>query len=871
MPDTPGSFYLGKHLDPKTSQPTTERMLYDPADLTTHAVVTGMTGSGKTGICIDILEEAALQGIPAIIVDPKGDLTNLLLHFPDLAPQDFEPWLDPDSARRAGKSLPDLASETALKWKQGLTDWGLGSDQIRALQAGVKFSVYTPGSSAGISVNILSSFEAPKVSWNENREVLREKIATTVTALLGLIGMEDIDPLRSREHILLSNLIEQAWSQGKSLDLTDLIMQVQTPPIQRLGAFPLESFFPEKDRFGLAMLLNNFLASPSFETWLEGQPLDIAALLYTPEGRPRHSIFYLAHLTDNERMFFVTLLFASFEAWMRTQRGTSSLRALLYFDEIVGYLPPVANPPSRPILLRMLKQARAFGVGLLLATQNPVDVDYKALSNAGTWIIGRLQTPQDIERLIDGLQTAGASASLMDRAALQGLISSLQKRAFLIQNVHGGAPQVFTSRWTMNFLAGPLTRAQIPDLNRLADAPVSPAATASIGTASAAAATAGAAGAATGATVAASPAADRPTQPRASVQTQAAPPQAAAPVQRPAAASNGFLSTRPAVSAEISEYFLADTVGMSQATAGLNLPPTLDISAEGILYRPALIAQTETRYLQRKYNLDYSKRSTALVMAGDTPRIRWEDSPYQPQEPSQLHSDPLPRSQFAPLPGWLSDAKRLKSLQADFIDWVYRSGTVRVRANETLKVYAGPDTSPADFRELCSQAARSGLEAEIAKIKDTYERKISVLEQKVSRQELEVKGQEDVVSKRTMEELGSNGELLLSMFTKRRRSLSTSLTKRRLTSQAKTNLEQEREELAAMEKQLDDLEAALKAAVGDAQNRWAQTVNDGSEVPIVPMKKDIYPELFGVAWLPYYLLKVDGKMVEAPAFEAAMK
>jgi hypothetical protein len=323
------------------------------------------------------------------------------------------------------------------------------------------------------------------------------------------------------------------------------------------------------------------------------------------------------------------------------------------------------------------------------------------------------------------------------------------------------------------------------------------------------------------------------------------------------------------VSSEIVEVFLPDSVGMSQAAAALALPPTLDIQAEGILYRPALIAQAETRYLQRRYNLDYARRSTALVTASEVQRLRWEEYAYPAQEPGRLHSDPVPKAQFAPLPGWLSDAKRLKSLQADFIDWVYRAGTVRVRANETLKVYAGPDTSAGDFRELCSQAARSGLETEIAKLKDTYERKISLLEQKVSRQELEVKGQEDEVKERQMEELGTHGELLLSMFTKRKRSLSTSLTKRRLTEQAKAGLEQEREELAAMEKQLDDLEAALKAAVEDAQNRWAQTVNDATEVPIAAMKKDIYPELFGVAWLPYYLLKVDGKMVEAPAFEAA--
>ncbi len=307
------NFFLGQFYDPAAGKATPEVLSYDPANLTTHAVITGMTGSGKTGLGIAILEEAALQKIPAIIVDPKGDLTNLLLHFPDLAPKDFEAWLDPDLARRQGKSMADLAEATAEQWKAGLEGWGLGQTQLLALQQAVGFTIFTPGSSAGTPVNILSSFKAPDINWNENSELLREKIASTVTALLGLVGMTDIDPLRSREHILIANLMEQAWSQGTSLDLTEIIQQVQKPPFTRLGAFPLDSFFPEKDRFSLAMLLNNFLASPSFQTWQMGEPLDVPALLYAPNGQPRHSIFYLAHLDEAERMFFVTLLFAAVE------------------------------------------------------------------------------------------------------------------------------------------------------------------------------------------------------------------------------------------------------------------------------------------------------------------------------------------------------------------------------------------------------------------------------------------------------------------------------------------------------------------------------------------------------------------------------
>ena len=406
MSDQPG-FYIGKKYDLAKGKLLEEQVIYDPADLTTHGFVTGMTGSGKTGLCIGLLEEAALEGIPAIMIDPKGDLTNLLLHFPDFKPEDFKPWIDPDVVRRENKDMDTVAAETAAEWKNGLEQWGLTSDDVRKLQDSVDFTVYTPGSTAGQPVSILSSFKAPDISWEENSEVLREEISSTVTAVLGLVGMNDIDPLRSREHILMANILEYAWSQGKSLDMNALILQVQNPPFERLGAFPVDNLFPAKERMDLAMLLNNFLASPSFQTWIEGVPLDVPSFLYSSDGKPRHSIFYLAHLPENERMFFVTLLFASIEAWMRMQRGTGSLRALIYFDEIVGYLPPVANPPSRPIMLRMLKQARAFGVGLLLATQNPVDLDYKALSNAGTWFIGRLQTERDKARLLDGLESAG--------------------------------------------------------------------------------------------------------------------------------------------------------------------------------------------------------------------------------------------------------------------------------------------------------------------------------------------------------------------------------------------------------------------------------------------------------------------------------
>jgi hypothetical protein len=577
-------FYLGSRIDPSTGQPDGNPLLYDPIDLTTHAVVVGMTGSGKTGLCVGLMEEAALKGIPSLMIDPKGDITNTLLHFPNLAPEDFRPWVNPDQARREGKSVEQAAVETAALWKEKLAEIGIGKERLTALQEAVEYAVYTPGSDAGIPVSILASFQAPPISWESNREMLREKISSTVTALLGLVGIKDVDPVRSREHILLSNIFEHAWSQGRDLDLGELILQTQSPPFSKLGVFEVNTFFPEKDRFNLAMLLNNILAAPAFQVWIEGQPLDIPGLLYTPDGRPRHSVFYIAHLSDSERMFFVTLLFSAFESWMRTQAGTTTLRALLYFDEIFGYLPPVNNPSSKQPMLRMLKQARAFGVGLVLVTQNPVDVDYKALSNAGTWFIGKLQTDQDKQRLLDGLQ--GAMSGDINRGVYDRLISTLGKRVFLLHNVHtpgsGGGPQLFRTRWAMNYLAGPLTRAQIPMLNQLKNVSRLPT------------------------TGKAYVYEEQP----AGVETPVMTVPAAAPTQNAAPVPVTTPSTRPAIPNGVKEYFLPNNLTFTQSfkAAGKTYPE--QAYSQGLVYRPVLLAQASIRFFEQEIQFGLCGRAS---------------------------------------------------------------------------------------------------------------------------------------------------------------------------------------------------------------------------------------------------------------------
>ena len=449
-----GAFYLGKPVEGDSEGP----LLYDSRDLVTHAVCVGMTGSGKTGLCLALLEEAAMDGVPAIIIDPKGDLGNLLLTFPDLQPQDFRPWIVEDDAARKGVSPDDWAAQQAKTWTDGLASWGQNGERIRAMKAKADFAIYTPGSTSGLPVNLVDAFHAPADQPDD--EALAERVLTAVAGLLGLLGIT-ADPAKSREGAFLGAIFTHEWKAGHDLDLGAIITKIQQPPFDKIGVLDIESFYPAKERFSMVLALNTLLASPGFAAWNTGEELDIAKLLRTEDGRPRHAIFSIAHLDDAQRMFFVSLLLNEVVSWMRRQSGTTSLRAIVYMDEIFGYLPPVANPPSKLPMLTLLKQARAFGVGVVLATQNPVDLDYKALANTGTWFIGRLQTDRDKARVIEGLM---GSSSKLSKPELEKLLAGLGSRKFLLNNVHEDAPVVFESRWVMSYLRGPLTRDQIKTL-----------------------------------------------------------------------------------------------------------------------------------------------------------------------------------------------------------------------------------------------------------------------------------------------------------------------------------------------------------------------------------------------------------------------
>ena len=458
--------YLGRKVDPKTFRVTEEPLLLDSDELVTHAVILGMTGSGKTGTAIVLLEEALLNGIPVLVIDPKGDATNIALRVKQYTEEEILPWVPVAEAKRVGLSPEDYARKIADNWLEGLREWGVDPSLAEKL-AEIPFDIYTPGSRAGIPVSVLGDLNKPEgLTWEDNDEVLRERVDALSSAILHLAGL-DASPL-SPPHVYLSRILLWAWRNDIELDFNSLITFVLHPPFSEVGALHVDTFIPGKERKKLAVALNSVIASPFFKYWIEGVPLDTEQMLWGRDGRPRAAIFYLAHLDDRWRMFAVTLILEAVYTWMFRAGSAPGLRCLIYFDEVFGYLPPYPlNPPSKRPIMLLLKQGRAFGVGIVLSTQNPVDVDYKALSNAGIWIIGRLQTERDRERVLQGLEMAAVEAGkALPLREARRLLASLERRVFLVHNVYRGEPQLLKTRWALTILRGPLTLEEIPLLIR---------------------------------------------------------------------------------------------------------------------------------------------------------------------------------------------------------------------------------------------------------------------------------------------------------------------------------------------------------------------------------------------------------------------
>jgi hypothetical protein len=803
-----GVFYLGRPYDLATKQSKPGWLLYDSKDLVTHAVCVGMTGSGKTGLCIGLLEEAAIDGIPALIIDPKGDLANLMLTFPHLRGEDFAPWINEDDARKKGLSPADYATQQAELWKKGLGDWGQSGERIQKLRDAADVVVYTPGSNAGIPVSILKSFAAPSQEILDDAEMLRERISTTVTSLLGLVGVE-ADPIKSREHILLSTILDHTWKAGQDLDLATLIQQIQTPPVAKIGVLDLDSFYPSKERFALAMQLNNLLAAPGFSAWLEGEALDVGQMLHSPGGKPRLAIFSIAHLNDAERMFFVTLLLSQTLGWVRAQSGTTSLRAILYMDEIFGYFPPVANPPSKQPLLTLLKQARAFGLGVVLATQNPVDLDYKGLANTGTWFIGRLQTERDKARVLEGLEGAAASSGKkFDKQGMEQTLAGLGNRVFLLNNVHEDAPEVFQTRWTLSYLRGPLTRSQIKML-------MDPVKREMLGV---------------------------------RVKGKGAQPDSSDALSHVSRLTPR--ASRPMLPPDVPQQFIP--IRGTQP------------SGSTLVYQPMLLGASQVRVSDSKAGVDVTQDVTLLVPISDgAVALDWDRAVEAGLALADLESSPADGAQFGAVPSAASKAKSYETWNKDFSGWLFRTQKVDLFKSPSTKEVSKPGESERNFRVRLQQSGREARDKQSDSLRQKYAPKIAALQDRIRRAGQMVERQQAESRSSQIQAAISVGASILSAFLGRKTISATNIGRAttairgagRAIKESK-DVGQAEENVAALQQQLADLEAQFKTET-DALAAAADPLNEKLEtVSLKPTKANITVKLVALAWTPHWQ---DGK------------
>jgi hypothetical protein len=825
-----GMLYLGNEYDLEKGEITDTPILYKARHLTTHAVILGMTGSGKTGLGIVMLEEILLQGLPVLILDPKGDIANLLLTFPDLRPEDFEPWVDVEGARRKGLSVEAYAAEEAEKWRKGLAGSGITGERIAQLHRAAQFTLYTPGSGAGQPVDVLHFFDAPQVDWDAHEEALRERIGGIVSALLGLVGV-DADPLQSPGHILLARIIEHAWRAGDQVDLPKLIRLLQKPPFNQVGVFEMETFFPEKDRFALARTLNNLIAAPGFEEWQEGTPLDVETLLYTGDGQPRASIFYMAHLDDAQRLFFITLFLEAVRDWLRAQSGSTDLRALLYFDEVFGYFPPYPkNPPTKTPLMALIKQGRAAGLGVVLATQNPGDLDYKGLTNAGTWAIGSLRAERDKERVLEGLEGAVSEAgSAMNRRSLDDALGALKPRVFLIHDIREGAPIFFHTRWAMSYLAGPLTRKQVRELVGPASGPAPPAEADGVAVVS--------------------------------VAEKRRPPEVV---------PEGLSAAPPTLPPDVPQVFLPPTTTFEWALRAYEERVKRSVLTQDrdLVYAPRLLALGAVRMVDRKRDVDHQASVARLIQILEgSLGVDWEEGEATVGQ-DELLSKPMGEGLYEPVPGELARARDLKALAKDFADYLYYNTSVTILYNPALDLYGRVGESKRDFRVRCGEEAQEQRDDELREAREAVEKGISKLKERMRREQRELRGDEADLAARKREEVLGIGESAFNLLAGRRSSsaLSKASRKRRMTQQAKADVEESLDALEDLEQQVQDLEADWKDQAAEIEEAWADKLEEIETFEVKPRRADVAVEFCGLAWTPVWRVTLeDGAQVDLPA------
>jgi hypothetical protein len=793
-----GLFYLGRTYDLEAHEATAEPVLYESRDLVTHAVCVGMTGSGKTGLCLSLIEEAAIDGVPVIAIDPKGDLGNLLLTFPDLSAGDFRPWVDEDEARRAGTTADAFAAAEAERWKTGLADWGQDGARIERLRKSADFTIYTPGSRAGQPVSILSSFAAPPPAARDG-EALAERAGATATSVLALAGVDA--EARSREHTLIATLFSTAWAAGTDLDLSGLIQQVQSPPLQRIGIVDVEAFFPAKERFELAMRLNGLLAAPGFGQWMEGVALDPASLLYTPQGTPRVAILSIAHLGDAERMFFVSLLLNQIVGWMRGQSGTTSLRALIYMDEIMGYFPPVANPPSKAPLLTLLKQGRAFGIGVVLATQNPVDLDYKGLANTGTWFLGRLQTERDKARVLDGLE--GASTGAMNRGDTDRLLSALDKRVFLLHNVHNEGPVVFQTRWTMSYLRGPLSRDQIRSLTP--EPPIQ-------------------------AVQETAPVRETPSVDRK--------PHVAEPVARGGAARQ---SAPPVLPPGIQQFFVPPAVASQ--------------TGNPVHYVPAVIGAARIGFGDPKLGIDEVRDVLyAVPLEQGAVAADWAKATPLAISTADLRETPDAEGTFDEVPSAGLQARNYSTWGKDFARWISQTEKLELMRQRDFKLTSSVGESERDFLIRVQDAARASRDAALDALKKKYGTKQAQLAEQLRRAEAAVDRESAQASQQKLQTGLSVGATLLGALFGRKTMGASTIGRATTAARGFGRSMKETEDIKRATENVEAIRAsqrALEEEVLQETRKISETAVPAIErLSLAPKRGQVSVQLVGLGWTP---------------------
>lgn len=791
--------FLGGHVDPATHERTGDEIRIDTDRFTTHGVIVGMTGSGKTGLGVVLLEEVLASGLPTLVIDPKGDLTNLCLTFPGLSPTEFRPWIDEAQAKAAGSSPDEFAQQQSELWTKGLLGWGYTTQNITNLRATTDFTIYTPGSQSGVPVNIVGSLQVPDDM--SDAEIVGDEIEGYVSGLLGLVGIQ-ADPLSSREHILLSNLIHHSWTAGKALDLPTLVGLVGNPPIRKLGVFELDQFFPPDDRMKLAMQLNGLLASPSFAAWAEGPALDIQSMLYATDGSPRCAIVTTAHLSDEERQFVTSLVLAKLVTWMRRQSGTTDLRAMLYMDEVAGYLPPTANPPTKKPIMTLMKQARAFGVGVVLSTQNPVDIDYKALSNAGTWMIGRLSTERDKARLLEGLTSAAGS---VDIGAVDDTISGLGKREFVLRVPGKDGTSVFTTRWAMSYLRGPMTRDQISELMATERAEVT-----------------------------AAPSTDAPAG-------SAAP--AAAPQDD---LGDDETTVMPEVTSAIPVRWVDPAAPWLNAAGG---------DPRGTRLDPAIVARVQLRYDERKADLVHDEEFECVITPiGETVDVsRAMAVDYDDRD---LRTDPVEGGIYRMTDAKLTNKTFFTGVERDLRDHLVRSMNIEVPANAALKLYGRPGETDETFRARCVRTADEFADADLAKLRDKYETKVTRLRDQIEAAEDRVDVlEEEADSKRNSELLSTAGSVLGGLLGGKSRGgilgkLGTAAGRRGRTKASRQRVEAAENKVERLRAQLEDLEAELAEDVMEIDAKWREAAAEVETLRVPLEKTDVKVSQLVLAWMP---------------------